>query len=55
MTNQRLNDDNMRGFFATLENGGTIELSMEASEMDSVRVRAIYSDGRTMDGELTLP
>jgi hypothetical protein len=54
MTNQRLSDDNLRGFFATLENGGTLELSMEAAEMDSVRVRALYSDGRTMDGELTV-
>jgi hypothetical protein len=54
MTNQRLSDDNLRGFFATLENGGTLELSMDATEMDSVRVRALYSDGRTMDGELAI-
>ncbi|MEQ8658524.1 MAG: hypothetical protein RIC24_14580 [Hyphomicrobiales bacterium] len=55
MTNQRLSDDNLRGFFATLENGGTLELSMDDSSIDSVRLRALYSDGRTMDGELSLP
>lgn len=56
MTNQRLSDDNLRGFFATLENGGTLELSMEAARPgEAVRVRALYSDGRTMDGELSVP
>jgi hypothetical protein len=55
MTNQRLSDDNLRGFFATLENGGTLELSMESVDMNAVRVRALYSDGRTMDGTLSVP
>jgi hypothetical protein len=55
MTNQRLSDDNLRGFFATLENGGTLELSMESVDTNAVRVRALYSDGRTMDGMLSIP
>lgn len=54
MTNQRLSDDNLRGFFATLENGGTLELSMEMPG-EAVHVRALYSDGRTMDGMLSIP
>lgn len=53
MTNQRLSDDNLRSFFATLENGGTLELSMEAPG-EAVHVRAVYSDGRTMDGTLSV-
>lgn len=56
MTNQRLSDDNLRGFFATLENGGTLELSMDATMPgENVHVRALYSDGRTMDGTLSVP
>lgn len=56
MTNQRLNDDNMRGFFATLENGGTLELSASDMMVDEpILIRASYSDGRMMDGMLTLP
>lgn len=56
MTNQRLSDDNLRGFFATLENGGTLELSMGTMMPgEAVRVRALYSDGRTMDGTLSVP
>lgn len=54
MMNQRLSDDNLRGFFATLENGGTLEVPADASS-DAVLVRAFYSDGRMLDGELTLP
>lgn len=46
MTNQRLSDDNMRGFFATLENGGTVQLSSDMAQAEDVLVRATYLDGR---------
>jgi hypothetical protein len=54
MMNQRLSDDNLRGFFATLENGGTLELSMEPPAREGFPIRALYSDGRTMDGALSI-
>ncbi len=54
MMNQRLSDDNLRGFFATLENGGTLEVPADAlASSDTIAIRAYYSDGRAMEGELT--
>ncbi len=55
MTNQRLSDDNLRGFFGALDNGGTIELAIDDPSTGTIPVRAQYSDGRTMDGVLSLP